>query len=174
MRAKTLAALADAASKPSLPRPHAELASSRGSFRPEASSSLTPCTPQTDGPSMASSSARGRPETLRRDVRCRFERSENARQRPSPSRTRIARPKMDVPGGALLAQARRSRATALSGVSTMNPRQKYAVCSKSANVTPCICRLLGYFSGTPPLSLTESKGCLTFHHAQLPGGSWET
>jgi hypothetical protein len=29
---------------------------------------------------------------------------------PSPSRTRNARPKMDVPGGVLLAQARRSRA----------------------------------------------------------------
>jgi hypothetical protein len=34
----------------------------------------------------------------------------DASRRPSPSRTRTARPKMDVPGGALLAQARRSRA----------------------------------------------------------------
>ena len=100
---------ADPASKPSLPLPHAELAISREVSSPRDCGSLTPCT-QTNGPSLASSSARGRPETPRRDVRCRFERSENARQRPSPSRTRTARPKMDVPGGALLAQARRSRA----------------------------------------------------------------
>jgi hypothetical protein len=128
---------ADPASKPSLPRPHAELAISREVSSPRDCGSLTPCT-QTNGPSLASSSARGRPETPRRDVRCRFERSENARQRPSPSRTRKARPKMDVPKprgppagfarrglsregletllrvsmtvDALLAQARRSRA----------------------------------------------------------------
>ena len=60
-----------------------------------------------DDPSIASSSARGRAGAIRRDVRRRFERSENASRRPSPSRTRIARPKMDVPGGALPAIARR-------------------------------------------------------------------
>ena len=124
---------------------------------------------------IASSSARGRPVTPLRDVwRCSGRLRPDASRHPSPSRTRTARPKMDVPGEALLAQARRSQAAALGGVSTMNPRRNHAVCSKPVNVTTCICRLLGYFPGTLPLSLTESKGCLTFHHAQLPGGSWKT
>ena len=57
-----------------------------------------------------SSSARGRAGAIRRDVRSCFERSENAKRRPSPSRTRAARPKMDVPGGAHPAIAHRSRA----------------------------------------------------------------
>jgi hypothetical protein len=43
MRARTLAALADAASKPSLPRPHAELAISREASSPGDCGSLTPC-----------------------------------------------------------------------------------------------------------------------------------
>jgi hypothetical protein len=70
-RARTLAALAYAASEPSLPRPHAELAISQEISLPADCGALTSCTPQTDGPLMASSSACGRTGTPRRDVqRC--------------------------------------------------------------------------------------------------------
>ena len=74
--------------------------------------------PRTDGPSMellmASSSARGRAGAIRRDVWRRYGRLRPyASRHSSPSWTRNARPKMDVPGGALLAQARISRAPAL-------------------------------------------------------------
>jgi hypothetical protein len=78
MRAKTLAALADAASKPSLPRPHAELASFWEIFSPGASGSLAPCASQTDGPSYgvklgaraASNASTGRTLPLRAQREC--------------------------------------------------------------------------------------------------------
>ena len=69
-----------------------------------------PRTNPTTGQAEASSAC-GRTGAPRRDVRRRSGRLRpDASRRPSPSWTRNARPKMDVPGGALLAQARRSRA----------------------------------------------------------------
>ena len=70
---------------------------------------------------LSSSSARGRTVTPLRDVWRRSGRLRpDASRHPSPSRTRKARPKMYVPGEALLAQARRSRAAALPNVHFRN------------------------------------------------------